>query len=368
MPHVRSLLPSGPFAARPLVVTAEPHVLDDLLRLAAGAGAELEVAGDGGSARRLWQTAPFVVVAVDALGTCLAARLPRRPGVVLVSQDVQGGDVWRGAVELGAEHVLVLPDADQWLADRLADAAESGGPAGALVAVVGGRGGAGATTLACALAVTATRCGRPTLLVDGDPLGGGIDLVFGGEHAGGVRWSDLGTTRGRVPAAALDGALPRMAGLSVLSWGRGDSAQVPVDAVQAVLAAGRRANELVVVDLPRPLDECARAVLVSASTALLVVPNEVRAAAAASRVAAGLALLCSDLRLVTRGPSPTGLTGDRVADALGLPLLADLRAEPGLDRALERGEPPARRGRGPLAAVCRQLVDELLAPVQDRVV
>ena len=356
-------LPGG---ARPLVVTGDPEVLEDLLRLGATAGAELDVAADAGSARRCWATASFVVVAADVMAACLEARLPRRDGVVLLGRDLDDGRVWQQAVELGAEHVLFLPEAEPWLVDRLADAVESTGPAGALVAVVGGRGGAGATTLACALAVTATRCGRPTLLVDGDPLGGGIDLVFGGEHSGGVRWPDLGATRGRVPAAALDGALPRMQGLSVLSWGRGAAGGVPIEAVSAVLSAGRRANELVVVDLPRALDECGRTVLAGATTVLLVVPNEVRAAAAASRVAAGVALLCQDLRVVTRGPAPTGLTGDRVAEALGLPLAADLRAEPGLDAALERGEPPGRRPRGPLASLCLRLVHELLPPVQDR--
>ena len=366
MPDVRSLS-AGPLGPRPLAVTADPDALDDLLRLAAGVGVELEVAADGGAARRSWSTAPYVVVCVDALASCLRARLPRRTGVVLLGADLPEGDVWQGAVELGAEQVVALPEAERWLADRLADAVESRGPAGSLVAVVGGRGGAGATTLACALAVTATRCGRPTLLVDGDPLGGGIDLVFGGERDDGVRWPELSATRGRVPAAALDGALPRMAGLSVLSYGRGDPAHVPVEAVRAVLSAGRRANELVVVDLPRSLDDGARAVLGLATTVLLVVPNEVRAAAAASRVAAGLGLLCADLRVVARGPSPTGLTGDRVAAALGLPLVADLRAEPGIDSALERGEPPGRRGRGPLAALCQRLVDELLPPVLDRV-
>lgn len=361
-----SLARPAPAGARPLVVTGDPEVLDDLLRLGATAGTELEVASDAGSARRSWLTAPFVVVGADVLNSCLQAQLPRRDGVVLLGRDLDDADVWQRAVHLGAEHVLFLPDAEPWLIDRLADAVESTGPAGALVAVLGGRGGAGATTLACALAVTATRCGRPTLLVDGDPLGGGIDLVFGGEHHGGPRWPDLGATRGRVPAAALDGALPRMQGLSVLSWDRGDAGAVPVEAVRSVLSAGRRANELVVVDLPRALDASSRTVLADATTVLLVVPNEVRAAAAAARVAAGVALLCQDLRVVTRGPAPTGLTGDRIAEALGLPLAADLRAEPGLDAALERGEPPGRRPRGPLATLCVRLVGELLPPVSDR--
>ena len=352
--------PAHTHAPRPLVVTADPDVLDDLLRLAATAGVELEVAGDAVAARRSWSTAPLVVVGPDASESCTRLALPRRPGVLLVGLDLDDADVWQRAVALGAEHVTFLPDAERWLTDRFADAAEGGGPSGVLVAVVGGRGGAGATTLACALAVTASRAGRSTLLVDGDPLGGGIDLVFGGEEHGGVRWRDLAGTRGRVPAAVLAGALPRMNGLSVLSWDRRDATALPVQAVESVLAAGRRAHDLVVVDLPRTMDDAGRAVLAAATTVLLVVPDEVRAAAAASRVAASVGVLCRDLRVVTRGPSPAGLTGDQVARALGLPLLGDLRPEPGLDVALERGEPPPRRGRTPLSALCGRLLEELL--------
>lgn len=352
-----------PVPVRPLAVTGDPDLLDDLLRLAAQVGGELEVATDAGAARRSWSSAPLVLLGADALEGCLRLRLPRRDRVVLLGVDLDDACIWQRAVEVGAEHVVFLPDAEPWLTDRLADAFEAGGADGALVAVVGGRGGAGATTLACALAVTASRADHPTLLIDGDPLGGGIDLVFGGELDQGVRWPQLDATRGRVPAATLSGALPRMAGLSVLSWDRGRSEQVPVAALQAVLGAGRRNHDLVVVDLPRHLDDCARAVLASATTTLLVVPHEVRAAASASRVAATVGLLCPDVRVVTRGPSPSGLDGTQVAEALGLPLLGELRPEPGLDLSLDRGEAPGRRGRGPLAALCALLLDELVPAV-----
>lgn len=354
-------MPAAP--ARPLVVTAHPDVLEELLRLAATAGAELDVAADAGAARRAWSTAPLVLVGPDATPGCARLGLPRRAGVVVVGVDLDDASIWQRAVSVGAEHVAVLPDAERWLTDRLADAVEGGGPAGTLVAVLGGRGGAGATTLASALAVTAARSGRSALLVDGDPLGGGIDLVFGGEEDSGVRWGDLVGTRGRVPAAVLADALPRMNGLSVLSWDRGNAQAVPVPAVESVLAAGRRAHDLVVVDLPRSVDDGSRAVLAAAGTVVLVVPNEVRAAAAASRVAAAVGMLCRDLRVVTRGPSPSGLTGEQVARALGLPLLGDLRPEPGVELALERGEPPARRGRTPLSALCGRLLDELVPSV-----
>lgn len=350
---------TSPSVARPLVVTADPDVLDDLLRLAATAGIEVDVAPDATAAKRRWATASVVVVGPDAAVGC-ARRLPRRPGVILLGNDLDDAGVWQLAVEVGAEDVAFLPDREEWLISTFADAAEGVGRDGAVVAVVGGRGGAGATTLASALAVTGTRSGLDVLLVDGDPLGGGIDLVFGGESDRGVRWPDLGGTRGRVPAAALAEALPRMAGLSVLSWDRGAACAVPADAMAQVLSAGRRAHDLVVVDLPRAADDPGRVVLEAAGCVLLVVPAEVRAAAAASRVAAVLGLLCRDLRVVVRGPSPSGLDGRAIASALGLPLAGHLRPEPGLDVALERGEPPAGRGRGPLADLCGRLVAELV--------
>ena len=345
--------------ARPLVVTSDPDVLEELLRLAATAGAELDVAHDAATARRSWSTAALVVVAADAAPGCARLRLPRRAAVVLLGSDLDDAGVWQLAVEVGAEQVAFLPEAEEWLVSAFTDAAEGAAGEGALVAVVGGRGGAGATTLACALAVTATRTGRSALLVDGDPLGGGIDLVFGGESDRGLRWGDLDSTRGRVPAGALAEALPRMAGLSVLSWDRGAASAVPAEAMAAVLAAGRRAHDLVVVDLPRTVDEAARVALSSAACVLLVVPAEVRAAAAAGRVAASVGLLCRDLRVVVRGPGPTGLPAAAIADALGLPLVGHLRPEPGLQVALERGEAPARRGRGPLADLCGRLVEQL---------
>ena len=346
--------------ARSLVLTADPDVLEDLLRLAAAAGTDLEVAPDAGSARRSWGGAPLVVVATDALPSLERSRLPRRSGVVLLHDDLDDADVWQRAVGVGAEHVVFLPDAERWLTERLADAAEGGTATAPVVAVLGGRGGAGATTFACALGLTAARTGRHALLVDGDPLGGGVDLVLGGEDDRGVRWPDLAGTRGRVPSAALVDALPRVHDLSVLSWDRGPVLSVPVEAVRAVLECGRRAADLVVVDLPRVLDDASRVVLAAATTTVLVVPAEVRAAAAASRVATSVGGLCADLRLVVRGPAPSGLAAEAVAGALGLPLLADLRAEPGLDLALEHGTPPGARGRGPLATACTSLLEELL--------
>jgi secretion/DNA translocation related CpaE-like protein len=137
---------------------------------------------------------------------------------------------------------------------------------------------------------------------------------------------------------------------------------VPPEAMAATLDAGRRGQDLVVVDLPRRFDEASVIALAAADRGLLVVPAELRACAAATRVAAVAALHCSSLSLVVRGPAPGGLKDHDVEQAIGLPLIGSLKPEPGLAAALERGEPPARDGRGPLARFCERLLDELDLP------
>lgn len=347
---------------RPLIVTADPALLDELLRLAAAGGCETEVAHDLTAARSSWSGAPLVVLGGDLARAAERARLPRRPGLVLVGTDLDDARIWERAVAVGAETVVFLPDAETWLVDRFGDTVDGDGAGGRTVAVIGGRGGAGATTLAAALAVTAARQGLRSLLVDGDPLGGGIDLVLGGEDTAGLRWPDLASAGGRVSGVALRDALPRVGRsneLTVLSWDRGDALTVPPDAMRSVLAAARRTSDLVVVDLPRRLDAAGEVAVGAAALTLLVVPAEVRATAAAARVAVAVGLVAEDVRVVVRGPAPAGLTGPLVADSLGLPLAGWLRAEPNLAEALERGEPPARDGKGPLATFCRDLLRDL---------
>jgi secretion/DNA translocation related CpaE-like protein len=209
--------------------------------------------------------------------------------------------------------------------------------------------------------VSAVRRGLYCLLVDGDPLGGGIDMVLGGEDAAGLRWPELRSTRGRVNGSALRDALPRLNGLTVLSCDRGDPLAIPAEAMRAVVSAARRGSDLVVVDLPRRVDPAAEEALRVAQLVLIVVPAEVRAAAAAARVATAVSAVSPAVRVVVRGPSPSGLSAGLIASSLGLPLAGYLAPEPRLAETLERGEPPAVRGRGPLARFCGDLLDELVA-------
>jgi hypothetical protein len=194
---------------------------------------------------------------------------------------------------------------------------------GQVLAVVGGRGGAGASLFAAAVGLTVLSIKETALLVDCDALGGGLDLVLG------------------VAASSLREALPRRtrseARLTVLS-GAGEGAAPEPDAVAAVIEVGRRAGKTVICDLPRTFNDAALAALEQADLTVMIVPAEVRACAAAKILAARLADLGHIAQLVARGPAPGYLRPDEVADAVGLPLLTSMRPEPSVARLIERGE------------------------------
>ncbi|MFC5723534.1 septum site-determining protein Ssd [Streptomyces gamaensis] len=353
------LPPAGSRRRGPLIVSEDEELLDDLLRLCAAAGAVPEVTAGPPPRGRRGRGAPLVLVGDDrarhwdgAAGTT-AESAEHAENMVLVGRDPGDAGIWRRAVRLGARSVALLPDDEGRLVDRIADAVEDAGGPALTVGVIGGCGGAGASTLSCALAVTAARTGRRTVLIDGDPLGGGLDVLLGGECARGLRWPAFADSRGRLAAQAFEEALPELHALRLLSWDRGGCPAVPPDAVRAVLAAARRGGGVVVVDLPRRPDEAAVEALGQLDLGLLVVPAELRAVAAAHRVATAVGTVLADLRAVVRGPCGPGLDGEEIARLLGLPLAGELPPDARLSAALAAGRPPGT-DHGPLAAFCAE--------------
>lgn len=345
---------------RPVLVTGDVALRDEVLRVAAAAGVRITVAADLVGVRPSWPTAPVILIGGDALADCAGGGLDRRPSIVVVTRAAPSAQLWEGSVAVGAERVLVLPAAESELVRRLGDIDEPRSDGGRVICCIGGRGGAGASVLAAGLAVSAARVTPGVLLVDLDPVGGGLDLVLGAESTAGLRWPDLSATAGRISAASLHDALPIAAGVAVVSAGRGGPGSTSADAARTVISAGRRSGHLVVADLPRMLTAAARTALRLADLTLLVVPAEVRACAAAAQVAAVLGEQVVRLEVVVRGPAPSGLSAQAVAASLRLPLAGWMRPEPGLAAALDRGEVPTRRGRGPLAALCRRLITDVL--------
>ena len=338
--------------ARPLVVSTDERLLDDLLRLLAAAGAEPELATGGPALRRAHRQAPLVLVGADALTAGAVRALPRRPGVVVVATHELPAADWAGAVEIGAERVVVLPDDESWLLARSTAAVRSPAERGWLVVVSGACGGAGASTVATALALAAA---PGVTLVDADPWGAGLDLLLGAERAEGLRWPELSGLRGRVAGDALLAALPDVGGVHVVAASRSSPGPLSADALTAVVEASRAVGCPAVVDLPRNPDREAAAVAADADLAVLVVPARLRAATAARLLVEAPDSPWTEAEVVVR-QVPGGLSRGEVADVVGRPVLAELVHDRSAVPRGEQGEPPLISARSPLGVVARRIL------------
>ena len=252
---------------------------------------------------------------------------------------------------LGAEGVVDLASSAAWVVERLTDAGDPGATRGLVVGVVGGSGGAGATTLACALGQAGARSG-PAVVIDCDPLGPGVDRVLGLDARDGARWEALCQTTGRLSGRALREALPQREGLRALSWQAGSTATLQAFAVREALSAARRGHDTVVVDLPRADDALIDEVLTRCDVVMLVVVPTVPGVASAMRLSARLARVASP-GIVLRG---VGVAERDVTRATGLPVIAHLPHQRGLAESIDLGLGPIRSWRSPLARTCSGLV------------
>ena len=335
-----------------LLLSADPSIAESVATIAGAVGLALEVVDHLEASG--WAGADVVLVGTDLLPAVANARPVRRSGVVVVGVCAQD-QMWRPALEIGAEHVAFLPIAQGWLTERLADVAEGPGRSGAVIGVIAGSGGAGASTLAAGLAQAAAQRGGPPLLIDLDPLGGGSDLLLGAEREPGRRWGELSQVQGRLGVGVLAESLPSSHGVAVLTWDSGAASAPDAAAVHSVLDAGVRGHDHVVVDLPRSLDAAGLAAIAHLDRLLLVATDDLRSAVATSRLCNSLPQVRTSL--VVRRRAGTLAAAD-VAAVTGLELLAEYRSEPELTSAAERGDPPLWR-RGPLRELCRRLAAEV---------
>ncbi|MFV1469452.1 septum site-determining protein Ssd [Mycolicibacterium elephantis] len=330
----------------------------DVDRVCAAVGLQAVHAAEP-SSRKVWACAAAVLLDVQAAHRCARRALPRRNRVVLVGRREPVAADWEAAIAVGAQRVVTLPEQDAELMAELADAADAvrdDAPRGAVLAVIAGRGGAGASVFATALARTASQSTKAAeaLLVDVDPWSGGIDLVLGSEADPGLRWPDLLLQGGRLTYAALRDALPHRDGVTVLSCARtgGDIDPTPL---AAVLEAGSRGGVTVVCDVPRRSTAAAETTLAAADLVAVVVPADVRSCAAAAAVARWVTTVNPNAGAVVRGPAPGGLRPRQVAEIVELPLLAAMRPQPAVARILERDGLRLRR-QSPLAVAAGRVL------------
>jgi secretion/DNA translocation related CpaE-like protein len=338
-----------------LALIGDPLLRQDVDRVSAAAGLRVVHASEP-SSPKVWAGAAAVILDAHAAHDCARRSLPRRGSVILVGRTAPQPDDFQAAIAVGAQHVVTLPNQDDQLMAALADAAEAAiddAERGAVVAVIAGRGGAGASVFATALA----RVASPTceaILIDADPWGGGIDLVLGNETDPGLRWPDLMLEGGRLHHEALRDALPQHHGVLVLSGSR-TGGEIEAAPLGAVIDAGSRGGATVVCDVPRRPCDTTETALGAADLVVVITPAEVRSCAASAIVARWVSTLNPNVGVVVRGPAPGGLRSRDVAEIVGLPLLAAMRPQSGVDITLERGG-LALRQRSPLATAARKVL------------
>src|SRR4051812_29788328 len=109
--------------AGPLVVSADATCVDEIARLCASVAAVPDVVADPSLLRAArWASAPCVLVDPGQAADVAALRLRRRTGVILVGRTTAAESLWRRAVEIGADDVVMLPTDSERLVERLADA------------------------------------------------------------------------------------------------------------------------------------------------------------------------------------------------------------------------------------------------------
>lgn len=318
-------------AAETLLVTASEPLRLEVERIVAVTGRQLTCVAGVEEAAAYWAAAGAVLVGGDI--TELPYR--RRAPAVVVGLSGDGDGLWRLAAAVGAERVAVLPEGGPWLAEYLSRSG-SEEPGGHVLGVVGGCGGAGATTTAVWLAQEAARQGVRVLLVDGDPWGGGLELALAAEEEPGLRWPDLTDASGSIDPATLHSALPVIGGFSFLSWpgNRQPGPALGPAAAAVVLDAARRGYELVVVDTGRGR-EALRAFGWECDRLLVVLPAQLRAAVAAARLVPELPPV--ETSLVVRNRPGVAVDEQLLAECVGLPVAGVLPEIRGTAAATELG-------------------------------
>lgn len=254
------------------------------------------------------------------------------------------------SAELGAP-ALALPQASARLAEVLTQRRDPDPEAG-VVAVVGGSGGVGTSSLAVAVGLAAAKRGKRVAVVELAHCGGGIDLLMGLETSSGMRWNDLANASGEL--GSLKGQLMTGSGVSIIALGRSSDVEPSHGAVGTVLRGLGRSHELVVVDA----GDARHLGWLGDAQPVFLAAAHVRGVAAARMVAEHADLARSQL-MVRTGPGST-LPPAAVAEALGLPLTGVIRHDPAVPKLMAAGSSimaaPARRFRRDV----NRLVDGLL--------
>lgn len=270
---------------RALLLACDNTFLDEVLDYL-GPDLDIEVALHPSDAQ--WRAAPLVLL--DARAKAAVDRLPAHPWTIVIigagsnpARVAALYEQWRDSPYDAA--VYMWPYAADTVRRLVLRASTGARRSPVRIGVIGGHGGAGASTLAVALAQAACHAGRRTALVDGDPLGGGIAARVGDglAHVTPLRIIEQQNVRARRGGLA-----------AAIGWARAD---------------------VIITDLSRTLDEDQLAAAAGCDV-VLVVTDAARNVAATRRI----------LTTLTGARVPVAVVGRTETDHMADDLASDRTA------------------------------------------
>ncbi len=335
------------------------HFLDRLSRAKV-----VGVASGGGALPRVVrEQRPDVVVAVPHL------LHPFEGPMTFAIATRETSDGLRAAIRAGARGFFVWPEERRELGRQIEAARPVRGAEpderGVVVAVLGARGGAGATFLATNLAAALARSGAETVLVDLDLLYGDVSAALGIPPDTSLpSVSDLLAVAREVDVEHVDRVLHRHpAGFDVLLAPQ----RVPPDAglepemIRGTVAALRSRFAAAVLHLPRAVDPAVRSAIELADEVLLVLTLDVLGVRAARRLVEHVSSLGlgGSFRLVVNRAGGRELVPADARRVLDLPIACVIGTDRAVERAQNRGELVMGR-RGALSRRLSRLAGQVL--------
>jgi pilus assembly protein CpaE len=291
---------------------------------------------------------PDVALACPAVTRVLARpQMGPGPAHVVVAQEMTV-PVLRDAIDSGAGAVFAWPEERDELAQLISEASAARSSMekarGRVMAVLGARGGAGTTFVATHLAAALADRGLRAVLVDLDGSFADVTVALGVPRGDGDprTVADLLPVIEELSPEHLEDALFRhRRGFDVLlAPPSGLDMAIPPALHRAAVALLATDFDAVVLHVPHALDECARAAIAVADEVVLVCALDLfslhgaRRAMSALRLDEGHARYRVVLNRVTRAE----VTAADVERVVGSKACAEVRFDPGVRRAQDRGE------------------------------
>lgn len=301
-----------------LIATTAAHLADDAAAVCAAANHPV-MRTQSLPSRHSFATATAVLLDPDRARDILSQGYPPHPRLYLITDDDPvAASTLTLALQLRGIAAHSLPGEAEALVHALSRDTAAATPRRArVITVLGGHGGAGASTVALLLAYTAAKA-HATALVDADATGGGMDVLAGAEEEPGLRWEDLPAQRGSIDGPSLDRALLSIGGVSLLTTGRGTPQPPPAHLVGTVLDALAACVDVVICDAPRADAQRAEHALQRSDHVVLCQAATVRATAATHYTLQALRQDGIHPQLVVRLPGPGGLRSSDISAAHGV--------------------------------------------------